>query len=113
MEKMIAFCGNICTECPAFLATMKNDDYERKKIAEIWQKRYNPNIKPEDINCDGCLSKSGRLFYYCKTCKIRACGIEKDLKNCAYCDDYMCEELHRFFGLEPTGKKILDEIREK
>ncbi|KUK85723.1 MAG: Uncharacterized protein XE03_1923 [candidate division TA06 bacterium 34_109] len=33
MDKMIAFCGLICTECPAFIATQKNDDIERKK----WQ----------------------------------------------------------------------------
>ena len=32
MEKMIAFCGIVCAECPAFLATKMDDDNERKKI---------------------------------------------------------------------------------
>ena len=32
MDKMIAFCGIVCTECPAFLATQKDDDKERRKI---------------------------------------------------------------------------------
>ncbi len=111
MEKMIAFCGNICTECPAFIITNKNDDSERKKIAELWQKLYNPNINPEDINCDGCLSENGRLFNYCRTCEIRKCGMEKGLKNCAYCDDYICEKLSKFYDLEPKGKQVLDKIR--
>ncbi|MCK4356498.1 DUF3795 domain-containing protein [Candidatus Bipolaricaulota bacterium] len=25
MEKMIAYCGLICTNCPAYIATQKND----------------------------------------------------------------------------------------
>ena len=61
MEKMIAFCGTVCTECPAFLATKQDDDNERGKIAESWSKQYNADIKPEDINCEGCLSE-GRKF---------------------------------------------------
>ncbi|MCK4824426.1 DUF3795 domain-containing protein, partial [bacterium] len=40
MEKMISFCGIVCTECPAFLATKNDDDNERKKIAEMWSKQY-------------------------------------------------------------------------
>jgi len=34
MNKMIAFCGLNCTECPAFIATRKDDDEERKKVSE-------------------------------------------------------------------------------
>ena len=113
MEKMIAYCGNICNECPAYIVTVKNDDNERRKIASEWQKLYNPNIKPEDINCDGCLSENGRLYNYCNTCEVRICCIENNLKNCAYCKDYICEKLLKFYELEPKGKEILDEIRGK
>ena len=113
MKKMIAFCGNICTECPAYIVTIENDDSKRKKIADLWQKLYNPNIKTKDINCDGCLSESDRLFNYCRTCEMRKCGIEKGLKNCAFCEDYICEKLIKFYNLEPKGKQVLDKIREK
>ena len=54
--EQISFCGMACNECPAFSATQKNDDDERKKVAEIWSKKYNADIKAEDVNCDGCLS---------------------------------------------------------
>ena len=69
MDKTIAFCGLICTECPAFIAPRKDDDKEREKVAKVWSKEYKCDMKTEDINCDGCLEESGRLFNYCKLVK--------------------------------------------
>ena len=111
MERIIAFCGTIYSECPALLATKKDDDNERKNTAELWSKRYNVDIKPEDINCDGCLSDRGKKFNYCNVCEIRKCGQEKRLKNCSYCDEYTCEKLNKFFEIAPEGKVVLEEIR--
>lgn len=110
MEKIIGFCGLICSECPAYLATQKDDDNERKKVAEMWSKEFNETIKSEDINCDGCLDDE-RVFNYCKKCEIRKCGLEKNLKNCAYCDDYACEKLEKFFEMAPEAKTTLEKIR--
>ena len=112
MDKMIAFCGLTCTECPAFVATQKDDDEERKKVAEMWSKEFNEEIKPEDINCDGCLTEEGgRVYNYCKVCKIRECGKKKAVENCAYCDDYACDKLNDFFKMAPEAKTALAEIR--
>ena len=112
MEKMIAYCGLICSECPAYIATQKDSDEERKKVAEKWSKEFKSEIKLEDINCDGCLIEKGRLIGYCHQCKIRKCAKEKNLKNCAYCDNYACEELNKFFGFAPDAKNNLDEIKQ-
>jgi hypothetical protein len=111
MEKMIAVCGLVCSDCPAFIATQKDDDEERKKVAETWCKEFKVDVKPEDINCDGCVADSQRLFNYPKVCEIRKCGLEKKLKNCAYCDEYACEKLTDFFKMAPQAKTNLDEIR--
>ena len=111
MDKMIAFCGLSCSGCPAFIATQKDDDKQRKKTAKAWSKIYKSDIKPEDINCDGCSEESGRLFNYCKVCEIRKCGQEKEVKNCAYCDEYACEKLIKFFNMAPKTKTILAKIR--
>ena len=111
MEKMIAFCGTACTECPAFLATKNDDNTERKRIAELWSKQYNADIKPEGINCEGCLSDGGITFSYCKVCEIRKCGQEKNLKNCAYCSEYICEKLNQFFEMAPDAKTTLEDIK--
>ena len=108
---MIAFCGLNCTECPAFMATRKDDNKEREKVAKVWSKEFKCDIKPEAINCDGCLEESGRLFSHCKVCEIRKCGQEKEVKNCASCDDYACEKLIKFFDIAPKTKITLSEIR--
>ena len=109
MEKMIAFCGLICTECPAFLATKDDDNDARRKTAEMWSSQYGLELKPEDINCDGCLS-SGRLWNHCNICEIRKCGQQKGLENCAHCDEYACEKLDNFFKVVPHSKTTLDKI---
>ena len=113
MEGIIAFCGTSCNECPAFLATKNDNNTEREKIAELWSKQYNADIKSEDINCEGCTSKAGKKFFYCNICEIRKCGQEKDLKNCAYCSEYVCEKLDNFFKVAPESKASLDEIKKK
>ncbi len=111
MDKMIGFCGITCTECPAFLATQKDDDNERIKVAQFWSGQFKQDIKPEDINCDGCLSDGGRLFNHCSVCEIRKCGQERLLKNCAYCNEYACEKLNKFIDMVPDAKLTLEKIR--
>jgi hypothetical protein len=111
MEKMIAVCGIKCNEYSAFLATQENDDLKRKDVAEMWSKEFKAEFKPEDINCDGCTSGKERLFSHCQVCEIRKCGRKKQLKNWAYCDDYICSRLNELFRMVPQGKATLDEIR--
>lgn len=97
-NKHIARCGLDCSKCDAYIAT-KNNDYELKvKTAKAWNERYkNENrdrneIKPEDINCKGCLS-AGPIYMYCRRCEIRNCALNKNLKNCQDCENYRCEKL--------------------
>jgi len=107
MSKMIAFCGITCTDCKAFVATQQNDDAKKKKIAEEWK------MKPEEVDCDGCMNPNGRKNIYWSTCEIRKCGTEKEVENCAYCIDYACEKLGKFHEQSPKAKKTLEEIRKK
>ena len=113
MNKMIAYCGIVCTDCEAFTATQKNDNAKRKELAEAWSKEFSHEIKPEEINCDGCLSFDGRHISYCNVCEIRKCGIEKDVENCAGCVEYKCEKLEKFHEQAPKAKGNLEEIRLK
>ncbi|MBU7015546.1 MAG: DUF3795 domain-containing protein [Theionarchaea archaeon] len=111
MDRIIAFCGLKCTECPAFLATQRDDDEARIKVAETWSSIYNSDFKPHDINCDGCISKKGQLFRYCTVCEIRKCGQKKGVINCGYCDEYACQRLQEFFSQASEAKKNLEHIR--
>jgi hypothetical protein len=109
--KIVAYCGIVCTECPALIATKNNDDKKRKETAEMWSKAYGHEMKPEDINCTGCVSGKGKKLAYCAVCEVRKCGQEKKVVNCAYCNDYVCETLGNFFQRAPQLKANLDEIR--
>ncbi len=111
MEEMIGYCGIICSDCPVLIATQKDDDAERKRVAEIFTKQYGKEYKPEDINCDGCISDSPRIFSYCNVCEIRKCGIEKNVKNCAHYTEYPCGNLSQLFSKYSKAKETLDEIK--
>lgn len=110
MDNIIAYCGILCSECPAFIAHKENNDELRKKTAEEWSKAFQSDIKPEDINCEGCLVTDGVHIQYCSSCELRKCGVEKKVKNCAYCDEYICEKLKTWFERVPEAKERLEQI---
>ena len=111
MDEMIAYCGLMCTECPAYIATRDDNDDLRRKTAEDWSEEFKAEIKPEDINCDGCIVTGGRHFAHCGMCEIRKCGIERAIENCAHCPDYACDKLTGFFEVVPAARTRLDGIR--
>jgi hypothetical protein len=111
MNKLLSFCGLLCSDCGAFIATQTNDDKKRAEVAQLWSKQYGVNLKPEDINCDGCTSNSTRIIGHCLVCEIRKCGKQKGLANCAHCSQYPCEKLSAFFKLVPDAKSRLDEVK--
>ena len=49
---------------------------------------------------------------YCAECGIRSCCQERELDNCAYCPDYICDKLQQFFQYAPEAKKLLDQIHQ-
>ena len=110
--EMIAFCGLDCVSCEAYLATQADDDDKRAETAKEWSARYNADIKPEQINCDGCRS-DGREFFYCaEMCELRRCAVRKGMDNCSTCNDYPCEKLDAFFQVAPQARTALDALRE-
>jgi len=111
MNEMVSFCGLLCNECPALIATKNNDDAKRAEVAELWYKAYKVDLKPEDIHCSGCLSETEPLFGHCRVCEVRKCGKAKAIENCAHCDEYACEKLEKIFQMAPETKKRLDGIR--
>ncbi|MBN1150410.1 DUF3795 domain-containing protein [candidate division WOR-3 bacterium] len=110
---MIGCCGLVCSECPAYIATIEDDGDKREETSKLWSKIYNSEIKPEDINCLGCQQKNGVLFSYCSICKIRSCCFDKKIENCAHCSLFSCEKTEEFFSYAPEAKKNLDEIKRK
>ncbi|NPD89327.1 MAG: DUF3795 domain-containing protein [Asgard group archaeon] len=111
-EELIAFCGIDCLECPAYIAKRTDDVELREKTAQEWSGSEGP-IKPEEINCDGCILLDQELYRFCNDCQVRICGFEKGLQNCAHCNEYSCEKLERLWDMfkMTETKKTLDNIR--
>jgi len=112
MERMIAYCGLVCTECPAYIATQANDVEQLKRVAAQWSAQFNTTLTADDCACDGCLATTDRHMSHCDECVIRACAIEKGVRNCAHCGDYPCEKLKDFFSYAPVAQTTLEQIRQ-
>jgi hypothetical protein len=110
MSNIIAYCGINCSECPAYLATQKNDMSQLEKIANEWSTER-MKFEAKDIMCKGCHS-TGKIFSWCKSCDIRKCAIEQGLENCAHCSGYPCAKLDLCHEKAPEAKETLDIIRE-
>jgi hypothetical protein len=118
MKEMIAYCGLDCLPCPIYLATREKDKKKKEEmiidIIDECKEQYGIELKREDVtDCDGCRTEGGRLFSGCKQCPIRNCAREKNVENCAYCEDYACEKLEKFFVKDPEAKKRLYRIRRR
>jgi len=111
MDKMIAYCGLVCTDCPAYIATQANDSDALEGVAAQWREAYNaPDITVESVVCDGCVTDGGRKCGHWFECEIRACAMERKVANCAYCGEYACDKLEGFFGMAPDACTTLDSI---
>lgn len=105
MEKIIAYCGMVCSDCEVYIATINNDQNLRMELA----KRYTTDehvAKPEDFYCEGCFKIKG------EGCEVRQCASKKQHDNCAVCDSYSCDLLNKHFDNSPESKAVLDGIRE-
>lgn len=112
MDRIIAYCGLVCTECPAYIATQAKDREALERVATQWREEYDaPNITVESVLCDGCLTDDGHKCSHCFECQMRACGMSRGVANCAHCADYACEKLEGFFGFVPDAQVLLDGIR--
>lgn len=107
-DKMLAMCGLECCGCEAYGATEKDDDKLRKEVAKKWSREFGVEIKPEEIQCKGCVSEEGPWFKQCHVCEIRKCGKEKSVSNCSECELYACETITKFHKEVPDAKKGFD-----
>jgi len=112
MDRIIAHCGLVCSGCPAYIATQAEDRAALEEVAARWREKYNaPSITVESVICDGCLGEEARHCSNWFECEIRACGMARDVINCAHCDDYACDKLQVFFQIVPDARTVLEEVR--
>jgi hypothetical protein len=131
MVEMLGYCGFLCDICPAYYKNIKSDP-DKDEISDKWFLYFGFRIPPEKVSCVGCRNEGDHPD---EGCPVRPCAKAKSVRNCAYCDDFDCDNLRsrtdfaennvimdmekipeedykRF--IEPyLGKKRLLEIREK
>lgn len=107
----LAYCGIDCSQCPALIATQNDDDDLRAKTATEWSAMFHADIKATHISCDGCKSTTGRQFFHCSQCGIRACATDKGFATCAECDEYACDQLAFVIDNVPEAKAALEALR--
>ena len=108
MEKLIAYCGMDCAECPAYLATKNNDQSLREKTAAEWTIMHDYAFTPDMINCTSCKCDGAKICY-CSMCCVRKCAIEKGVAECAACAEAAtCETIKNFNEYVAEAKKKLE-----
>jgi hypothetical protein len=111
METILAVCGLVCTDCPAYQATQANDQAWLEQVATQWREEFQaPNITAEYARCNGCLAQDAKLCGHCSECNVRLCAVERGLENCGLCPDYGCEKITTLMGFMPESKVRLDAI---
>lgn len=111
MDPVVACCGLVCSGCPAYIATQADDADALEGVALRWREEYNaPDITVESVICDGCMVESERHCGHWHECDIRACGVSRNVTNCAHCSDYICDRLDSFFGFVPDARTVLEGI---
>ena len=108
---MIGYCGLDCEQCEAFIATRTDDDALRAKVAEEWAKMTHAPIKPEHINCTGCLSAGVKTYFCDQLCEIRKCALNKSFSSCAVCSELPCGALNQILDGNPQARERLEALR--
>ncbi len=113
MDRIVAYCGIVCSECKGYIASQANDLAALEALAiEAREEHGVADATAGSVRCDGCLSEDGLKIGYCAQCGIRACGVQRGVVNCAYCDDYdSCAKLAGFLAHVTGAKATLDAIR--
>jgi hypothetical protein len=116
MDEMIAFCGLSCLTCPIHIVSGEIDTIKQIElitgILRECKEHYGIEYNIEDISdCDGCKSSTGKIFTGCLKCSVRICAAKRQVENCGYCNDYICEKLNELFKIVPEAHKRLETIR--
>ena len=108
MEKrkaIVSKCGYRCDLCPAHESNLKSEA-DKKIMCDAWAKYLGSKAQPEEItSCEGCQKGGGE-----PDCAVRKCSEERNLENCAHCDDFDCEKLKQKMDLVAQSIKDPDNI---
>ncbi len=99
LNKMIAYCGLDCEKCDARIATVRDDDAMRERVAALWSELNGAEITPDMIHCVGCRVDGVKTPYCESLCPIRQCAQNRGLETCGSCGELAtCEKVGMIIG---------------
>jgi len=110
-DRMVAYCGIVCTDCEAYIATQAGDMDALERMARKGSEEYGIDMAAADSMCDGCLPTTGRQIGYCHECAIRLCAVPRHVETCAHCGEYPCDKVEAFSKPGTPHRKTLDAVR--
>lgn len=102
MKPIISVCGDICSECPRYIATKNNRMEELQRVALLWHRLgfRDRVVDVEEIKCTGCHKKPD-CGYGLTTCEHMA-----EKANCGECELFPCPKFDLVFRKSDMGDEI-------
>ena len=111
MKNPIGYCGLNCETCEAYLATVKNDDALREKVARRWSELNHAVITPEMIRCAGCRADGVKTIYCESLCPVRQCAQGRRYETCGSCNRMeACEKVGAIHKNNAQARRNLKEF---
>ncbi|HUW66338.1 MAG TPA: DUF3795 domain-containing protein [Spirochaetia bacterium] len=102
----LAFCGNVCTYCPRYIATTSGSMEGLKTVVELWYRCgwRDTVVSAMEIACHGC-----RSIQWCRY-GISQCALERKVDNCGRCNDYPCVKLAQALEKSERFSSICNDV---
>jgi len=103
----LACCGDDCSYCSRYTATLSNDMEKLKEYAIVLKKvGWRDTIaSPKEIKCFGCATYNEPCEY-----NIRECCLQKKVENCGECENYTCDRVENAFKITDANIERFIEI---
>ncbi len=98
----ISICGDICSECPRYIATKNNNISDLEKLAELWYRLgfRDKILPPEELKCLGCSKDK-----FCSH-NLNSCDKLDTIRNCGECDNFPCNKISLVFQKTDNTKEL-------
>lgn len=103
---MVAPCGFICSDCPAYEGNIKGFQ-DQEEAYRGWHEYWGIVTRPERVRCKGCLAPRPEGYVFPEIgCKIKPCVESKGLSSCGHCQELPCHIMEeRFRDCEETHER--------
>jgi hypothetical protein len=105
--KKIGACGDNCSECLRYQATISNNQADLQRVKELWVALglRKPNVDPQEMKCFGCCKEN-----HCIYSELFDCVFGKKIDNCGQCTEYPCAITEAVFKQTEKRRQLYKKI---